>query len=144
MLRRVTNYIVVHGTYTPPQMDVTPQDVHLWHRQRGFRGNGYHLHIPRDGLVQLTQRGWDEVGAGVIGHNHHSFHVVMVGGMPADAERARRGEWECNYTPRQFGSLRAVLASLRMKYPQARVVGHKDLDTRQCPGFDVQLWLSLL
>jgi N-acetylmuramoyl-L-alanine amidase len=140
MKRRRTDYIVVHGTYTPAQMDVTPEDVDRWHRERGFRCNGYHLHLHRDGTPRLTPRKWDEMGAGVLGYNPVSFHVVLVGGAPADAAAVRRGEWEFNYTEAQLGVLRAVLPSLFLLYPDAKLVGHNDLDTRGCPGFNVREW----
>lgn len=140
MKRRKTEYIVVHGTYTPAHMDVTPDDVDRWHRERGFRCNGYHLHIGRNGVGALTQRAWDEVGAGVVGYNLQSFHVVMVGGAPSDADAVRRGEWEMNYTPGQMIALRVISTSLCMKYAGAKVVGHNDLAVRKCPGFDVRAW----
>jgi N-acetylmuramoyl-L-alanine amidase len=148
MKRRRTDYIVVHGTYTPAQMDVTWEDVDRWHRERGFNGGGYHYLIPRDGVIRVgrTLNGatpwmWDSVqGAGVLGYNGVCVHIAMAGGMPASAEAAKRGEWEMNYTRTQLRALRAILASMRIKYPDAQVVGHNDLDARKCPGFNVREW----
>lgn len=139
-IRSLTKYIVVHGAWTPPDMEVSPEMVDSWHKQKGWAGNGYHLHIDRDGTPRLTSRQWHLQGAGVLGHNHDSFHVMLVGGKPADPARAARGEWENNYTREQMYTLRFVLPSLLLKYPGASVVGHRDLDARECPGFDVKEW----
>jgi N-acetylmuramoyl-L-alanine amidase len=138
--RTDTKYIVVHGSWTPPSMDLSPETVDKWHKDKGWSGNGYHLHIDRDGTPRLTSRLWHVQGAGVLGHNHHSFHIMLVGGKPADPAAAARQEWDVNYTEGQMYTLRWVLPSLLLKYPNAKVVGHNDLDNRGCPGFDVKEW----
>lgn len=46
------NYIVVHGAWTPPSLDVGAEEICEWHRERGWREIGHHFVIRRDGTVE--------------------------------------------------------------------------------------------
>ena len=53
-----------------------------------------------------------------------------------------KGKPENNFTPAQFESLRTLLDKLKVDYPSAKIVGHRDLDPKKaCPSFDVASWL---
>lgn len=137
------------ATITPAQI------IDGWHGQRGFkraeaareRHNpelahiGYHWLIYRNGAI-ASGRSLEEVGAHVQGFNQKSVGICLVG-----TDR---------YTPEQWVSLKLLVEAMGRKYPQARVVGHRDLSPDQnrngivepsewlktCPGFDVGAWLA--
>lgn len=119
-------YLVVHCSDSPDGRQDTGQDIHRWHRERGWDGIGYHYVIERDGKVQ---RGRPEYwqGAHVRGHNHHSLGICLIGRE--------------DYTQPQQDSLERLLRSLLFEHDQALVVGHYQLDSHKtCPNFDVPQW----
>lgn len=97
-----------------------------WHRARGWDGIGYHYVIIETGEVQAGRpHYW--AGAHVRGHNECSLGICLIG----------RGEEDFNHA--QFKALVALLRSLHEQYPEAVILGHRDLDaTKTCPGFDVR------
>ena len=107
------------------------------HRQRGFLRIGYHFVIRRDGHIEKG-RPVADVGAHVEGHNANSIGVCMVGGLTPDMKPQN------NYTPQQWGTLIALVKSLKQDYPAAAVVGHRDIPNvhKDCPCFDVKTWLK--
>jgi hypothetical protein len=76
------------------------------------------------------------VGSHAKGYNATSLGVVLVGGVRRDGKRLVA---ESNFTDAQWASLRRVLADLRERFPQARIVGHRDLNRgKECPSFSVR------
>lgn len=133
--RAITKYIVVHCAATKPTMDIGLREIRQWHRERGWLDIGYHYVIRRDGTVE-TGRPQEVIGAHVEGHNYESLGICMAGGIDA------KGKPENNFTPAQFESLRTLLDKLKVDYPSAKIVGHRDLDPKKaCPSFDVASWL---
>lgn len=133
--RVTTKYLVVHCAATKPTMDIGLREIRQWHRERGWLDIGYHFVIRRDGTVEAG-RPHDVIGAHVEGHNYESLGICMAGGIDA------KGKPENNFTPAQFESLRALLDKLKVDYPSAKIVGHRDLDPKKaCPSFDVASWL---
>ncbi|WP_085589327.1 N-acetylmuramoyl-L-alanine amidase [Pseudomonas sp. B14(2017)] len=131
-----TDLIVVHCAATKPGMDIGLREIRMWHRQRGFLDVGYHLIIRRDGTVEHG-RDIGVIGAHVKGHNSTSVGICMVGGVD-DAMEPQN-----NFTDAQFATLREQLRDLERTYPEARVVGHNELDDgKACPSFNVQEWLA--
>jgi len=126
-----------------------------WHAQRGFKRSpparaafnsqlaaiGYHFVIYTDG-TSVTGRALDEIGAHVSGFNQKSIGVCLVG-----TDKFSAIQWQ---------SLRELIGALQRIFPDARVVGHRDLSPDQnrngivekfewlktCPGFDVTAWLA--
>lgn len=165
-MSRPINLIVIHCSATPNGATFfegqhglagfkTPiQRLDAMHRARGFsrspdfrkRQNpdltsiGYHFVVYSSGVV-VTGRHLDEVGAHVQGHNTNSIGVCMLG---TDA-----------FTPAQWANLAKLLEGLQKSFPNARIVGHRDLSPDRdrdgvvepgewlkiCPGFDVRAWL---
>lgn len=41
--------IIVHCAATPPSMDVGAAQIDAWHKERGWKGIGYHFVITRGG-----------------------------------------------------------------------------------------------
>lgn len=128
--RRTITLLIVHCTATPAGRAVSLAEVDQWHRQRGWKGIGYHYLILLDGTVERG-RLEAEVGAHCQNHNAHSIGICYVGGLdsqnhPTDTR-----------TPAQRQALRALLETLHVRYPQALIVGHHLFNpSKACPCFD--------
>jgi N-acetylmuramoyl-L-alanine amidase len=131
------NRITVHYSATFPDQPVSRDIVDRWHRERGFSGGvGYHWLVLRDGTVQAG-RPEGVTGAHVRGHNTGNIGVCWAGGL----ERASGPNVGVkNMTPAQERALVALLREIKGRYPQAEILGHRDLVATQCPGFDVRSW----
>ena len=135
MSTRNIAYIFVHctgGGRSQKAKDVAYQFILL-----GWEHPGYHHVVESDGkVVQLLSE--DKVANGVKGFNEKSIHVAWTGGL-------ENGEYVDNRTDAQKQALEELLESLSVRYPKARVLGHRDIwgkDPRKwkkvCPCFDVQ------
>ncbi|SFF13730.1 N-acetylmuramoyl-L-alanine amidase [Nitrosomonas sp. Nm166] len=140
--RKITG-IVIHCAATPNGRWHDVFDIDKWHQERGFKRSdefrrqfnprllaiGYHFIIYTNGAV-ATGRSLSEIGAHAQGFNSRSLGVCLIG--------------TDKFTIEQWDSLRDnVRASLKL-YPEARIVGHRDLPNvhKECPGFDVKDWLE--
>ena len=132
-------YIVIHCSDTPPSYDVTAAIVDEWHRAppRNWDMIGYHFFIRLSGLIEIG-RGLDIPGAHVRGYNARSWGVCLAGGRKANI-----GGEDNNFTAEEFESLGKVIRGLKELAPQAKVVGHMDLDDKKyCPSFNVDDWIT--
>lgn len=143
-MKRTIHLIVVHCSATREGCTLTPEALDHCHRNRGFKGTGYHYYIRRDGKIVLT-RPVELPGAHVKGWNAHSIGICYEGGLDRDGHPAD------TRTPAQRAALRGLVYQLLKQYRNARVCGHRDLspDTdgdgvvepqewvKQCPCFDV-------
>ncbi|MDX2086053.1 MAG: peptidoglycan-binding domain-containing protein [Candidatus Melainabacteria bacterium] len=136
-MRKKTDYIVIHCSDTPPSMDIGAKEIDRWHRSKGWFRIGYHFVIRRDGTVELG-RELNEVGAHTLHYNDRSVGVCLVGGMQEDRKKS-----ENNFTQAQWETLDKLIGELEQQFPQAKVLGHRDLNRgRDCPCFDVQNWMT--
>ncbi len=127
-------YIVIHCTATRSDRDYTVEQLLRDHRARGFRTVGYHFYIRRSGVVTQHRR-LLEVGAHARPYNRCSIGVCYEGGLdpqgcPSDTR-----------TPEQTEQLQLLLMRLRKLFPDAQVVGHRDLPgstPKACPCFDAK------
>ncbi|WP_153117392.1 N-acetylmuramoyl-L-alanine amidase [Rhodocyclus tenuis] len=166
-MSRQINLIVIHCAATPngdslfrgspgtPSQRTPVQAIDAMHQARGFRRSpkvrqawnpdlvaiGYHFLIYTNGAV-VTGRAPAEIGAHVAGFNAKSLGICLIG-----TDR---------FTALQWDALRVLVAGLQKTYPEAGVVGHRDLspDTdgdgkvephewlKICPGFSVADWLA--
>ncbi len=106
-------------------------DIDRYHRSLGWIGCGYHYVIPTDGSIE-PGRPDEMVGAHCKNHNRHSIGVCYIGGLDSNGQPAD------TRIEAQRTALRILLGRLRRQYPQALIVGHRDLEPRKaCPCFDV-------
>lgn len=135
LLPEAVKYLVVHCSATPGNRNLGVADIDRMHRLRGFVKVGYHFVIKRDGVVE-PGRGLNERGAHVEGHNHESIGVCLIGGVDAKLKPQN------NFTPLQFAALGGVIEAFLAEFPNAQVVGHRDLPgvKKDCPCFDVKTW----
>lgn len=121
--------IVIHCAATPDGQEFHASDIDRWHKERGWKGIGYHFVIPLDGSLEIG-RGLAEDGAHAKGWNTCTIGVCLIG--------TRR------FTPEQWDCLARLVTGLKFLYPGVWVLGHRDLDgvKKECPGFDVSHWMG--
>lgn len=138
-------YIVIHCSATPPDMCYPPEALERDHRRRGFRCAGYHYYILREGEI-VPMRHTDEQGAHARGYNHCSIGICYEGGLD------HAGHPSDSRTPAQKESLLRLLRILHQRFPQAEILGHRDLSPdkngdgwispnewlKACPCFEVK------
>ena len=132
-MRRI-DHVVVHHSASPDSW--TLERVSSSHKERGFSevagtNCGYHYVIELDGVVRLG-RTIDVVGAHCRGHNSKSIGVCVIGSV----------EGEDNPSEAQWRSLVQLCADLLRQFPDAGLVGHKELKPTLCPGLDPSLLRS--
>ena len=130
--KRTITEIIVHCTATAEGKDYTVEDIRKWHKERGWSDIGYHYVIDRKGHI-LQGRDVDTIGAHCDGHNAHSIGVVYVGGLSA-----LNGKPKDTRTLAQKAGLIRCLTELKNLYPQAKIYGHCDFSSKECPCFDAK------
>ena len=130
-LMRTITLIIVHCSANRAGSALRMADIDSYHRSLGWIGCGYHYVIPTDGTIE-PGRPDEMVGAHCKNHNRHSIGVCYIGGLSKDGKPAD------TRTDAQRIALRTLLERLRRRYPDALIVGHRDLDPQKvCPCFDV-------
>ena len=129
-MRRIT-LLIVHCSATPEGRNFDFEACRTDHiRHRGFKDIGYHYYLTRDGTIHRG-RSLDTVGAHCRHHNRHSIGICYEGGLDA------RGQPKDTRTLAQKASLLALLRELRKLFPDALILGHRDLNPQKaCPCFD--------
>lgn len=99
-------------------------------RAKGWRYPGYHYLVMPDGSVVplLDER---LVSNGVRGYNSTSVNIAYIGGVKTIGGKLVPVD---NRTPEQKASLIRLLKSLRLKYPSARIMGHRSIWGENSPG----------
>lgn len=128
-MRKITE-IIIHCAATPEGKDYTVADIDKWHRQRGFRKIGYHYVVYRDGTYHAG-RSIEEIGAHCTGHNSKSIGICYIGGCAKDGKTPKDTRTEA-----QKRTLITLIRTLKSKYPNATVHGHRDFASKACPSFD--------
>ncbi|MDE7152985.1 MAG: N-acetylmuramoyl-L-alanine amidase [Muribaculaceae bacterium] len=129
-MRKITR-IIIHCSATPAGRHFTVSDIDRCHRQRGFNSIGYHYVIYIDGSIH-PGRPESQIGAHCKGYNADSIGICYIGGCdtamrPADTR-----------TPKQRKALIELVATLRLRYPDATVHGHYEFAAKACPSFNVE------
>ena len=125
--------MVVHCSATRCNRSFPLEAVIACHRARGFATVGYHYYITRDGTVHAGRPLYQE-GAHATGFNRRSIGVCYEGGLDPQGKPAD------TRTLAQKETLRKLLYRLKADYPNACIVGHRDLPEvkKACPCFDVK------
>ena len=94
--------------------------------------------MTEDGVVHHLLD-FKDVSNGVYGYNATAINIAYVGGIDS------KGKPVDNRTEAQKVSLRSLLVELHRKYPNATIMGHRDIwgsDPRKwkkwCPCFDAK------
>lgn len=130
---RDIKYLVLHCTAASAQQK-TSDIINYWKTKLGWRNNGYHYLISGDGTVEnLTPI--SQPSNGVAGHNANAIHICYKGGWNGTDTR----------TDIQKGALLRILKDLKQDFPNAIILGHRDLspDLNGDGVIDSRDWLKL-
>lgn len=131
-------HIVIHYSATYEDQDIGLKEIREMHlnRKPPFKREGYHFILRLNGVREvgrpLTMR-----GAHVGGQNKGKIGICVVGGLKRGHGVNKGFDTR---TPEQIAELIKLIDELLIKYPNAEVVGHKDLAPTLCPGYDVKTW----
>lgn len=130
--RRTINLIVVHCSATRVNQNFSIEDLEACHKARGFAEIGYHY------CTLYPGRHEDKVGAHARHYNQHSIGICYEGGLDKNGHPAD------TRTEAQKITLEELLYSLALDYPDATILGHRDLPgvKKECPCFDTKAWLK--
>lgn len=135
--------IFVHCTASHQTASVN--DIKNEFKRKGWKNPGYHYIVDPGGAIhQLLDD--DKVSNGVRGYNQTAINVAYIGGIDAE------GKATDNRTELQKKALAKLLRLLRSRYPDAVILGHRDIspDTngngivdpweriKECPCFDAK------
>lgn len=143
-------FLVLHCTATPEGREVSSDDIRAWHTNPVSKGGcgwsqvGYtdliHLNGEVERLVDNNEDAnvdpW-EITNGAKGYNSISRHVVYVGGVVADGKTAKDTR-----TKAQKAAMEAYVKEFHRRHPNVRIIGHREVAAKDCPSFDVQVWLK--
>ena len=145
MLRKTPiDTIMIHCTATPPRREVSVKELDGWHKARNFEPYtdpktgkkiyaGYHLLVHIDGSYERIRpdehRGQHCPQSNM---NNRAVSICYVGGVdnnnkPCDTR-----------TEAQKRTLLSLVRTMRAKYPNAQIVGHRDYAPKACPSFDAK------
>ncbi len=130
---RKIDLLVLHCSDTRPDQDFTIEKLMRSHRNKGYGAYpGYHIYVRRDGTLFYC-RPVAERGCHVKGYNTSSIGICYEGGHSCSPDV----KYEDNRTAEQMVALDEVLRILHEIYPDARIVGHCELNPHKaCPCLD--------
>ena len=122
-------WLVVHCSASRCNRPFTVERLIETGRQR-FGQPSYHYYVRRNGnVVPILPESVQGVHA--VGYNHCSIAVCYEGGLDENGKAAD------TRTELQKASLYELLKQLRRDYPQARIIGHRELPNvrKDCPCY---------
>ena len=135
---RKINYIAIHCTATQPEASIASIQ-NYWKNNLGWKNPGYHYIIDRFGNV-VNLLPIELVSNGVQGYNSQTINISYVGGID------KSGKPKDTRTEAQKQSILKLLKELRVKFPKAKIQGHRDFPNvkKACPSFDAKKEYSLI
>lgn len=130
---RKVNEIIVHCSATREGKEFTVADIDRWHREKGWKGCGYHYVITLDGRVQQG-RPEQIAGAHCSGRNAESLGICYIGGCDLV------GKSRDTRTEAQRKSMVTLIRQLMQAHGISieNVRCHNEFSTKACPSFSVQ------
>ena len=139
-------YIILHCSANSPKVadDFGVDELRNFHvNKRGWKDIGYHFVVRKDGVVEkgrdLKYEGAHTVGEDAEGnrYNAHSIGLCWVGGVDEDGNASGKTNIY------QLTAWRALIQTLVILYPEAKVIGHRDMGANKaCPSFDAEKFLN--
>lgn len=131
-MRKITE-IIVHCSATREGKEFTAADIDRWHREKGWKGCGYHYVITLDGRVQQG-RPEQIAGAHCSGRNAESIGICYIGGCDLV------GKSKDTRTEAQRKSMVTLIRQLMQTHGISieNVRCHNEFSTKACPSFSVQ------
>jgi len=129
---RTIEKIIIHCLATPEGREVSIDEVRRWHvKERGWADVGYHWLIALDGSIEKG-RNESRSGAHAKGYNSKSIGVAYVGGVDLNMKP------KDTRTDAQKLALHCLMKDLKVRYPNAEIIGHRDVSSKECPSFDAK------
>lgn len=124
--REFTDLIVIHHTGNPEDDDLSAEEIHESHQNKGWAGIGYHYVIRKDGTIEQG-RPIETIGAHAYGENWHTIGIHVCGNFEL-----------AEPTDEQIESLAVLVAWIADKYcleiNSDTVLAHRDLMPTDCCG----------
>lgn len=145
--------IFIHCTASYQETYSDKSLVNYFKNTLGWKNPGYHYVIRPDGTI-FNMLPEDKISNGVSGYyNPTSINIAYVGGVTKEHPKGID-----NRTRPQIEALCDLLESLRKKYPNAYILGHRDISPdkngngivdsweriKACPCFDAEIEYAYL
>ena len=131
-------FLVLHCSASRCNQDYSVEQLRRDHKARGFYDIGYHFYIRKDGTM-TQHRKLLEVGAHARPYNRCSIGICYEGGLDEQGK-------PCNtMTTEQETRLIDLFRNLKILFPKAKIVGHRDLPgttPKECPCLDAGSWAA--
>lgn len=118
--RARTEYIALHHAAA---VTCTAAQVDQWHKDNDWSGIGYHYFVRKDGTI-YRGRPENKMGAHVSGMNNCSLGICAEGNY----------DIETTMPTAQYNAIVELIADIKTRYPNAKVVGHREIGSSDCPG----------
>ena len=143
-------YLVLHCTATQEGREVSSDEIRAWHTNpvskggRGWKQVGYtdliHLNGEVERLVDNNEDAnvdtW-EITNGAKGYKSVSRHIVYVGGLAVDGKTSKDTRTEA-----QKNAMAEYVIDFHKRFPNVKIIGHREVAAKDCPSFNVQDWLK--
>ncbi len=113
-------FLVLHCSASRCDQDYSVEQLRRDHKARGFYDIGYHFYIRKDGTM-TQHRKLLEVGAHARPYNRCSIGICYEGGLD------EHGKPYNTMTAEQETRLVDLFRNLKILFPKAKIVGHRDL-----------------
>ena len=128
--------IIIHCSATKEGDDsINAEVIDGWHKDRGWKGIGYHFVILIDGKIE-TGRMINKCGAHTKNYNCSSIGICYIGGVESEKDSNGKYPAKDTRTSQQIATLLELLRLLKKIYPDAKIHGHRDFAAKACPSFD--------
>ncbi|WP_233401307.1 N-acetylmuramoyl-L-alanine amidase [Segatella copri] len=131
-------FLVLHCSASRCDQDYSVEQLRREHKARGFYDIGYHFYIRKDGTM-TQHRKLLEVGAHARPYNRCSIGICYEGGLD------EHGKPYNTMTAEQETRLVDLFRNLKILFPKAKIVGHRDLPgttPKECPCLDAGSWAA--
>ena len=131
-------FLVLHCSASRCDQDYSVEQLRRDHKKRGFYDIGYHFYIRKDGTM-TQHRKLLEVGAHARPYNRCSIGICYEGGLD------EHGKPYNTMTAEQETRLVDLFRNLKILFPKAKIVGHRDLPgttPKECPCLDAGSWAA--
>ena len=131
-------FLVLHCSASQCDQDYSVEQLRRDHKARGFYDIGYHFYIRKDGTM-TQHRKLLEVGAHARPYNRCSIGICYEGGLD------EHGKPYNTMTAEQETRLVDLFRNLKILFPKAKIVGHRDLPgttPKECPCLDAGSWAA--
>lgn len=131
--RRVTKVYLHCSAHDGAHSD-NAATIDRWHKDRGWRGIGYHYFIRFDGTTEIG-RSIKKIPAAQARHNRGSIAICVHGGQHSKPDA---------FTEDQYESLRQLCRDIDAAYKgKVTFHGHKEVSAKDCPVYDYKAILGL-